>query len=192
MIHRLYNPWQITNDGEREADRQLMLAGNMEDEPIHVLHSLRISSRYHRVQMSGECDFVILSRLGIMVVEVKGGIMGYGSTDHNDYGFYRLTGDDHREMVKNPFNQVDENAHAIQSFLREKGLINIFVGSVVCFPECVFDCEGVEYKYLWHRGCDKEWLRMILDSMQEQITEFYEKQDEQNVAMRITWETLDE
>ena len=192
MIKRLYNPWHITNDGEREADRQLMLRGNMEDEPVHVLHSLRISSRYHRVQMSGECDFVILSRLGIMVVEVKGGIMGYGSTDHNDYGFYRLTGDDHREMVKNPFNQVDENAHAIQSFLREKGLINIFVGSVVCFPECVFDCEGVEYKYLWHRGCDKEWLRMILDSMQEQITEFYEKQDERNVAMRITWETLDE
>ena len=192
MIKRLYNPWHITNDGEREADRQLMLRGNMEDEPVHVLHSLRISSRYHRVQMTGECDFVILSRLGIMVVEVKGGIMGYGSTDHNDYGFYRLTGDDHREMVKNPFNQVDENAHAIQSFLREKGLINIFVGSVVCFPECVFDCEGVEYKYLWHRGCDKEWLRMILDSMQEQITEFYEKQDERNVAMRITWETLDE
>jgi len=192
MIHRLYNPWQITNDGEREADRQLMLAGNMEDVPIHVLHSLRISSRYHRVQMSGECDFVILSKLGIMVVEVKGGIMGYGSTDHNDFGFYRLTGDDQREMVKNPFNQVDENAHAIQSFLREKGLINIFVGSIVCFPECVFDCEGVEFKYLWHRGCDKEWLRMILDSMQEQIAEFYEKQDERNVAMRITWETMDE
>ena len=192
MIHRLYNPWQITNDGEREADRQLMLRGNMEDEPIHVLHSLRISSRYHRVQMAGECDFVILSRLGIMVVEVKGGIMGYGSTDHNDYGFYRLTGDDQREMVKNPFNQVDENAHAIQSYLREKGLINIFVGSVVCFPECVFDCEGVEFKYLWHRGYNKEWLRMIMDSMQEQIAEFYEKQDERNVALRITWETLDE
>ncbi len=192
MIHRHYNPWQITNDGEREADRQLMQMGNMEDEPIHVLHSLRISSRYHRVQMSGECDFVILSRLGIMVVEVKGGIMGYGSTDHNDYGFYRLTGDDQREMVKNHFNQADENAHAIQSFLREKGLINIFVGSVVCFPECVFECEGVEYKYLWHRGCDKEWLRMIMDSMQEQIAEFYEKQDERNVALRITWETLDE
>jgi len=192
MIHRLYNPWQITNDGEREADRQLMLMGNMGDVPIHVLHSLRISSRYHRVQMSGECDFVILSRLGIMVVEVKGGIMGYGTTDHNDYGFYRLTGDDQREIIKNPFNQVDENAHAIQSFLREKGLINIFVGSVVCFPECVFDCEGVEFKYLWHRGCDKEWLRMIMDSMQEQIAEFYEKQDERNVAMRITWETLDE
>ncbi|MEI6883811.1 MAG: NERD domain-containing protein [Bacteroidota bacterium] len=192
MIHRLYNPWQITNDGEREADRQLMMRGNMEDMPIHVLHSLRISSRYHRVQMSGECDFVILSKLGIMVVEVKGGIMGYGSTDHNDYGFYRLAGDDQREMVRNPFNQADENAHAIQSFLREKGLINIFVGSVVCFPECVFDCEGVEFKYLWHRGCDKEWLRMIMDSMQEQIAEFYEKQDERNVAMRITWETLDE
>jgi len=192
MIHRLYNPWQITNDGEREADRQMMLPEKMEDETILIMHSLRISSRFHRVQMSGECDFVIFSKLGIMVVEVKGGIMGYGSADHNNHGFYRLTGNDHREPVKNPFNQADENAHAIQSFLREKGLINIFVGSVVCFSECVFDYEAVEFRYLWHRGHDKEWLTMILDSQGEQIAEFYEKQDERNVAMRITWETLDE
>jgi len=192
MIKRLYNPWQITNDGEREADRQMILPGKMEDEPIFVMHSLRISSRYHRVQMSGECDFVIFSRLGIIVVEVKGGIIGYGSSDNHDHCFYRLTGDDHREPVKNPFTQADENAHAIQSFLREKGQLNIFVGSVVCFPECVFDCDGVEYKYLWHRGCVKEWLPMIMDSQRVQIAEFYEKQDERNVAMRITWETLDE
>ncbi len=115
MIIRLYNSWHITNDGEREADRQLMLPGKMEDEPLTVMHSLRISSRFHRVQMSGECDFVIFSKLGIMVVEVKGGIMGYGSADHKDHGFYRLTGDDHRDPVKNPFVQADENAHAIQS-----------------------------------------------------------------------------
>ena len=192
MIKRLYNPWHITNDGEREADRQMMLPAKMEDESIIVMHSLRISSRFHRVQMSGECDFVIFSKLGIMVVEVKGGIMGYGSADHKDHGFYRLTGDDHREPVKNPFTQADENAHAIQSFLREKGQLSIFVGSVVCFPECVFDCDGVEFKYLWHRACEKEWLPMIVDSQREQIAEFYEKQDERNVAMRIIWETLDD
>jgi hypothetical protein len=192
MIKRLYNSWHITNDGEREADRQMVLPGKMEDESIFVMHSLRISSRFHRVQMSGECDFVIFSKLGIMVAEVKGGIMGYGSADHKDHGFYRLTGDDRRDPVKNPFVQADENAHAIQSFLREKGQLNIFVGSVVCFPECVFDCDGMEYKYLWHRGCDKEWLPMIMDSQREQIAEFYEKQDERNVAMRITWEILDE
>ena len=89
MIKRLYNPWLITNDGERKADRQLMLPGKMEDEPILVMNSLLISSRFHRVQMSGECDFVIFSKPGIMVVEVKGGIMGYGLS-HTRCNLYKL------------------------------------------------------------------------------------------------------
>jgi hypothetical protein len=60
MIKRLYNPWHSTREGEREADRQLMFPGKMEDKPVFVIHSLRISSRYHRVQMSGELDKVFL------------------------------------------------------------------------------------------------------------------------------------
>jgi len=59
MIKRLYNPWHITMDGEREADRQQMLPGKMEDEFIYIMHSLCISLRFHRVQMSGSCDFVM-------------------------------------------------------------------------------------------------------------------------------------
>ena len=156
MIHRKYNPWQITNDGEREADRHLSLPANMDGEVVYVLHSLRISSRYHRVQMSGECDFVIFSRLGIMVVEVKGGIIGHG-----EHGFYRLKGDEQTEPVKNPFTQAEENAHAILDFLRDNGQNSIFVGSFVCFPECVFDCDGLEFNDLWHRGLEVGLLTMV-------------------------------
>jgi hypothetical protein len=58
MIHRLYNPYQITNDGEREADRQLVLTHGIEHEEIYVMHSLRISSRFHRVQMSGKTTLI--------------------------------------------------------------------------------------------------------------------------------------
>jgi hypothetical protein len=84
MIHRLYNPWQITNDGEREADRHLVLPMEMAGEIVYVLHSLRISSRYHRVQMSGECDFVIYTTKGIMEVEVK--------THYRFFAFWDKTG----------------------------------------------------------------------------------------------------
>jgi hypothetical protein len=187
MIHRLYNPWQITNDGEREADRHLSLPANMVEEVVYVLHSLRISSRYHRVQMSGECDFVIFSRLGIMVVEVKGGIMGHG-----EHGFYRFKGDEQTEPVKNPFSQAEENAHAILDFLRDNGQNNIFVGSFVCFPECVFDCDGLEFNDLWHRGLEVGLLSMVMDSLQEQIEDFYQKQNERNAAFQIKWDTLNE
>ena len=187
MINRLYNPWQITNDGEREADRHLSLPATMDGEVVYVLHSLRISSRYHRVQMSGECDFVIFSRLGIMVIEVKGGIMGHG-----EHGFYRFKGDEQTEPVKNPFTQADENAHAILNFLRDKGQNSIFVGSFVCFPECVFDCDGLEFNDLWHRGLEMGLLPMVLDSLHEQIEDFYQKQDERNAAFQIKWETLEE
>jgi len=187
MIHRLYNSWQITNDGEREADRHLALAKGMEEMPVYVLHSLRISSRYHRVQMSGECDFVIFSPAGIMVVEVKGGIMGHGV-----HGFYRLKGDDQKEPVKNPFTQADENAHAVLDFLRDHGQNSVFVGSFVCFPECVFELEGLEFSDPWHRGLETGLLPMILDSLEIQIEDFYSKQEERNAVLKIKWETLDE
>ncbi|MFZ4523113.1 MAG: NERD domain-containing protein [Bacteroidales bacterium] len=191
MIHRQYNPWEITNDGEREADRQFSLSGGMEKEEIYILHSLRISSRYHRVQMSGECDFVILTRMGIMVVEVKGGIIGHGLLDKGTHGFYRLSAEDHREPVKDPFRQADENAHAIMRFLQDHGHHTIFVGSMACFPECVFDFERVDFQDLWHRGLEMKLIPMILESLQAQIHDFYDKQDKRNMALPVTWETLD-
>jgi hypothetical protein len=163
----------------------------MAGEIVYVLHSLRISSRYHRVQMSGECDFVIFTTKGIMVVEVKGGIIGHGDSDHGKNAFYRLRDDDHREPVKNPFKQADENAHAIMDFLRDSGYHSVFVGSFVCFPECVFDYRGVDFQDIWHRGLDVKLLPMVFESLEDQIADFYHKQDERNTALPIRWETLD-
>ena len=113
MIQKQYNPWQIINSGEREADKQLSLSG-FDDEVMYVLHNVRLSSRYHFTQMAGECDFVVLTRLGIMVIEVKGGIIGYGNQPEGGTGYYRLVGDRMKESLDNPFIQVDGNADAIQ------------------------------------------------------------------------------
>ena len=161
MIQRLYNPWHITNSGEKEADKQLSVAGRS-DELMYVIHQLRLSSRYHRTQMAGECDFVVLTRLGIMVIEVKGGIIGYGKQPEGGTGYYRLVGDRKKESLDNPFIQVDGNADAIQKYLLEKNLRNIFVGKMVCFPECTFSRSSIGQEDLWHRDHELALSEMII------------------------------
>lgn len=192
MINRLYNTWHITNDGEREADKQLFLPSDLKHEYLSIHYQVRISSRFHKTQMAGECDFIIFSRLGILILEVKGGVMGYGASDKGDHDFYRVINGNEKELVKNPFTQADANANAIKSYLVEKGLTNIFVGSAVCFPECVFDHDSIEYNYLWHRGHQTGLVEMILHSLKDQISDHYEKYSGRNFVWPITWKELGE
>jgi hypothetical protein len=89
-----------------------------------------------------------------MVIEVKGGIIGYGKQPDGGTGYYRLVTERTKEAMDNPFLQVDGNADAIKKYLFEKKLKNVFVGSMVCFPECKFDMSGIGEDDLWHRGHD--------------------------------------
>ena len=191
MIHRLYNPWHITNSGEKEADKQLSHARDS-DEPMYVMHSLRLSSRYHRIQMAGECDFVVIARPGIMVIEVKGGIIGYGSQPDGGTGYYRLVSDRKKEALDDPFSQVDGNADAIQKYLMDKNLKNIFVGRMVCFPECGFGRSSVSKDDLWHRDHELSLPEMIIDSLEAQIERFREKETSRGASQHIRWKELEE
>ena len=191
MINRLYNPWQIANSGEKEADKQLSVRRD-DGETMFVMHGLRLSSRYHRTQMAGECDFVILTRLGILVIEVKGGIIGYGSQPDGGTGYYRLVSDRKKEAFDDPFSQVDGNADAIQKYLFEKNLKNIFVGRMVCFPECGFGRSSVSKDDLWHRDHELSLPEMIIDSLEGQIEIFREKETSRGASQHIRWKELDE
>ena len=191
MINRLYNPWQIANSGEKEADKQLSVQKD-DGEQMFVMHGLRLSSRYHRTQMAGECDFVILTRLGIMVIEVKGGIIGYGAQPDGGTGYYRLVSDRKKEAFDDPFSQVDGNADAIQKYLFEKNLKNIFVGRMVCFPECGFGRFSVSKDDLWHRDHELSLPEMIIDSLEGQIEIFREKETRRGASQHIQWKELDE
>ena len=191
MIRKLYNPWHIANSGEKEADKQLKQAG-AGDELMYVMHSLRLSSRYHRTQMAGECDFVVLTRLGIMIIEVKGGIIGYGNQPDGGTGYYRLVSDRKKEAFDDPFSQVDGNADAIQKYLFEKNLKNIFVGRMVCFPECGFGRSSVSKDDLWHRDHELSLPEMIIDSLEGQIEIFREKETRRGASQHIQWKELDE
>jgi len=191
MIHRLYNPWQIANSGEKEADKQLSVHKD-DGETMFIMHGLRLSSRYHRTQMAGECDFVVLTRLGIMVIEVKGGIIGCGKQTEGGIGYYRLVGDRKKESLDDPFIQVDGNADAIQKYLLGKNLRNIFVGRMVCFPECGFKRSSVSEDDLWHRDHELPLPDMIIDSLQWQIEKFRENEKRRGVLNHIQWKEFEE
>lgn len=192
MITRLYNPWHITNSGEREADKQLILPPDLRNELIAIQYNVRICSRFHQTQAAGECDFIIYTRLGILILEIKGEIIGYGSSDKGDNDFYRAGENDQKESIKNPFTQADANAAAIKDYLVQKGIMDIFVGSAVCFPECVFDHESIQFNNLWHRGYQSGLVEMILHTLQAQIKDYYEKHKTKNSVMNIKWKELRE
>jgi len=191
MLYRFYNHWQITNSGEKEADRQLSLDRHCADS-MYALHSLRLSSRYHRSRMAGECDFVVITRQGVTVIEVKGGIIGYGSQPDGGIGYYRLLGDRKKESFDDPFIQVDGNADAIQKYLKEKGLRNIFVGKMVCFPECGFKRSSLNEDDLWHREHEQSFPEFIRDSLERQIEKFREIESRSGGVRHVQWKQLDE
>jgi hypothetical protein len=191
MIHRLYNPWHITNSGEKEADKQLSFTEGL-DEDFYVISRLKISSRYHRTQMAGECDFAVITRLGIMVIEVKGGIIGYGKGDNGSHGYYRGGKGSTKESIKEPFTQAEGNADAIRRYLNEKGMKGFFVGSMACFSECEFTHKAAGTAWLWHRGHALKLPAMILASLEEQLDDFHSNEKAKGMARYTDWKELDE
>lgn len=191
MINRLYNPWHISNSGEKEADKQLSVNSGS-DELFYVIHQMRLSSRFHRTQNAGECDFVVLTRLGIIIIEVKGGIIGYGKQPDGGIGFYRLVKERTKEPIDNPFLQADGNAGAVKEYLAGKGLGNVFVGSMVCFPECEFFMKGIGEDDLWHRKHEMNLQEMIMDSIDRQIEKHHLNEVRKGLKRYSEWEELDE
>lgn len=189
MIKRLYNSWHIADQGERSADKLFSDPG---DEFFCIIHHLRISSFYHRTQLAGEIDFLVFTRLGLMVMEVKGGEIGFGERQDGTTGYYRQTGPRTREAMDDPFIQADCNAGAVQEYLMEKNLRNVFVGRMVCFPDSSFGRKGIGVDFLWHRGCGKDLTTMIIESLGTQIGKFREDQRRRGVARLIDWKELDE
>jgi hypothetical protein len=190
MIHKLYNPWHITNSGESETDKQFS-ASRESDENFYIIHQLRLSSRFHRTQMAGECDFLVLTELGVMVIEVKGGVIGLGKSDMGDNGYYRYTSETKKEGIKDPFIQVDGNADAVKKYLKDKKFQDVFVGSMACFPECVFTDEVIGKGSLWHRGHDLQLMEMIAEAMALQIEEFHAKQKAKGNMHLAAWRSLE-
>jgi len=189
MIKRLYNSWYIADQGERSADKLFI---DPDDEVIYIIHHLRISSLYHKTQLTGEIDFLVFTRLGLMVIEVKGGEIGYGTRPDETTGFYRMIGARTREAMDNPFFQADDNAGALQDYLMEKNLRNIFVGKMVCFPDSNYGKKGIGIDFLWDRGRGTSLITMVMESLETQIRKFREDQRLRGISRIIEWKEIEE
>ena len=101
-----------------------------------VVHSLEFIKKTHRSQSHGdrEADFVIFSpKLGVLVVEVKGGGIEY---DKSINKWYSIDRNNRKYEIKNPVRQAKDAKYEIRNHLKNKlGNKNILLAHAVIFPD---------------------------------------------------------
>src|SRR5262245_56082421 len=105
----------------------------------YVLHSLGLVN--HKTKIWGECDFVILSRAGIFVIEVKGGRIDC------ENGIWRFTRADgtFSEKPEGPFEQAKTAMFDVRNFVQESSELRGFLfGYGVIMPDEEFTQTGPE------------------------------------------------
>ncbi|MFO0210319.1 MAG: NERD domain-containing protein, partial [Pseudanabaena sp.] len=121
---------QNTGSTRAEPDLYWRLSKNLSDE-FTVIHSLpwlaSVSKEIDgRSVPTGEIDFLILHReLGILAVEVKGGIFTHDRTEF----VYKRTG-----QKIDPIRQVRRGTHALAQWLHESGAGSGRIGYCIFFP----------------------------------------------------------
>jgi AAA domain/Nuclease-related domain len=121
------------NTGSRTAEPTVYwrLAKQLSDEFV-VIHSVPwLASAAKEIDgrsvPTGEIDFLVLHRnLGILAIEVKGGILGYNGTEF----VLKRTG----EKI-DPTRQVIRGSFALRKLLSKSGVINRQIGYCLLFPE---------------------------------------------------------
>ncbi|MGX5852442.1 NERD domain-containing protein [Dyadobacter jiangsuensis] len=122
--------------------------GFLRDDNWYVKHNYNLSSHpFSDGKVEGQIDYLILSKFGILIIEIKGGGIG---VDQNDvYYSYEKKDHSHRYVAQNPFTQVKEYVHSLKSLLDT----NHFIYRAVIFPhENNFILKGPQlsgYHYLF-------------------------------------------
>ncbi|GAA4786083.1 hypothetical protein GCM10023231_12490 [Olivibacter ginsenosidimutans] len=125
----------------------------LKDETWYVKHNYNLSAHpYSEYKVEGQIDFLILSKYGLLIIEVKGGAI---EVDDNDV-FYSYDSKDRnkRYEAQNPFNQVKEYVHSLRALIDSSP----FVYRAVIFPhEANFLLKGPQfsaYDYLFFSKAD--------------------------------------
>jgi hypothetical protein len=107
------------------------------------LHSLGLAR--HATKRRGEIDFLLMTRKGVFVLEVKGGRVS------RERGVWRFTDryDDIHENSEGPFDQAASAMFALEDDIRQHLPYNnrrsrLLLGFGVMFPDVVFDVTGTE------------------------------------------------
>lgn len=86
-------------------------------------------------KVEGQIDFILLSKFGILIIEVKGG--GLRVDENDEYYSYKRNGEEYK--TQNPFNQAKEYTHTLKELI-DKG---VFIYRAVVLPsEAGFELRG--------------------------------------------------
>jgi len=127
-IHTYYSAGQITNTGELRVERMLDNQYRYNADLFIVIYPYFLPK--HITQSKGECDFLIISKWGLLILEVKGSQVKFDSNV-----FYQRV-NEKWESRKNPFEQASDNAGTLIQRLKEKNIKGVIISSGVAFPDC--------------------------------------------------------
>ncbi len=109
----------------------------IEDETWYLKHNYNLSTHpASKRKVEGQVDFILLTKQGLLIIEVKGGGL---RVDENDcYYSYNKTGE---YQTQNPFNQAKEYMHSLNELLDKKAFI---YRAVVLPHEVGFELKGIQ------------------------------------------------
>ncbi|MBK8326959.1 MAG: NERD domain-containing protein [Moraxellaceae bacterium] len=154
------------HDNESRAERVVfdsLVSAEFGDHRPVAFHSLSLTA--HAQKRVSEADFVIISKYGLFVLEVKGG--GINVTN----GVWSTTGQKGTFKIQDPFKQANTAVHAIDAKIKklvETDEVRIPIGYAVVFPNVIWKQKGAE----WDREmvCDRgdlsnfnHWLKELFE-----------------------------
>lgn len=133
------------------------------DHHPRAFHSLFLTE--HERKREGEADFVIVSKYGLYVLEVKGGGISVSE------GVWRTMGRNGEYEIQDPFKQANEAVHALNEKIKKLVNINetrIPIGYAAVFPNTYWTQVSAEWdrEMLCDRGDIRDfnrWLKALFN-----------------------------
>jgi len=163
-LHRNYNRNLISNPGEKAFDQALDDLLEDEDRTWHACHSVRIGR--HPTKKTAEHDFVLVTREGVITVEVKGGMVGM----RNGQFLHLPDGREHfaeREFKENPLHQAHGSAASLIQWCKEKEVRDTLVTPAVAFPMCRFGYADGEYRIIWSKATTEPLAEFLVGVLRD-------------------------
>jgi len=116
-----------------------------QNETWYLKHDYSLSTHpASKGKVEGQIDFILLSKYGILIIEIKGG--GLRVDENDQYFSYNKSGE---YKTQNPFNQAKEYTHTLKELIDE----SVFIYRAVVLPsEAGFQLKGPQlegYKNLF-------------------------------------------
>lgn len=123
--------------------------GLLENENWYLKHDFNLSEHPGSYKSEGQVDFILISKYGVLIIEVKGG--GLRVDENDTYYSYNKNSE---YQTQNPFIQAKEYTYSIKEYLQS----DTFVYRAVILPhETGFKLIGPQlngYKYLFYSKAD--------------------------------------